>query len=821
MENFVPLPYGGAVRRPAIENKFASVDDDQVRLIPFVFSVSETYLLVLGDQEINIYQDTTLKDTVVAPWSETELNDIKFVQSADVMWLVHPNYAIQRLQRNADTDWSIADEAFDYPPFQDENDEEIYFDLTFSETAWVTSTAYVEGDIVQYDGVVYRCILAHTSAATLSIDYNAGYWIASNNGVSATLNSYDAITAGSNANYFTSDMVGSRFLLKNTRNSARFFRNAAPVPIRANYSEYSTNLNGTSPSVADLSAPINASYSNWKFEATPPSSATWSGTIIIERSTDSGVTWEDYVNVITVVQTQSKALSLSSDEEEGGNTWLRFRIENYVVGGGLPDFTLSVDDTEILGIVEITAFTDAHTVDVNIISDVQQELSAGITVPSLVQDGAGTGALTSTRTKKWSMEAFNGDQGYPRAIALFENRLCYAGSDTFPDRVFMSRIDDFTDFQPSTVATGAIDLTLNSGGVDAIQWMVPQAQLIIGTSGSEWSLGAADERKAISPTSFDLKRRTTYGSSSTQGVLVNSAVLFLMRQGRKVREWTFQWDAQDYVAPDLSILAEHITDGGVTQSAYQQQPDNVLWSIRSDGTLLGFTYERDQNVIGWHRHANDEFEFESVAVLPRANEEDEVWVSVKITVNSVIKRYIGRLNDREWGTNYLTEWQGSDFYTTYTSPGTATLTGLGYLEGETVTVVADGVVKSNEVVSGGQITIDSDAYTTVVVGLPFTSTMAPIYLESEFQFGSSQGTKKDVRTATIRFKDTFSAKVTGDLAGNLDLVKFDPDETPLFNGDWEAWFDNESEFLKTCYIVQDQPMPCQVLAMIPNVEGRR
>jgi hypothetical protein len=420
------------------------------------------------------------------------------------------------------------------------------------------------------------------------------------------------------------------------------------------------------------------------------------------------------------------------------------------------------------------------------------------------------------------------------------------------------------------------------------------------------------------------------------------------------------------------MLAEHITEGGIVQWDVQQQPDNIVWSTRSDGTLLGFTYERDQNVTGWHRHivgatdavskqigtdaagdyvtptsetalgdvftfrliqktvsgagyakifaastdsnplttnsivfylerdnggndallhlkpngvaarsttstqisgasyasqiqlcmvdgwfrydfedgsgttisdsigsndgtlttadavafwantrsvAADSDDFESVAIVPVAGGEDEIYVSCAVDVSGEKKRLIGRLIDREWGTDYTTEWRGSDFHKVYTSPGTTTLTGLDYLEGRTVTVVADGVVKSDATVYGGSITIDADSYTTVVVGLPFTSTVAPLYLISSTQYGTSKGGRIGNRDATIRFKDTYSAKV-GQSTDSLESVIFDPDATALYNGDSPARFDNASDWLLTTYIVQDEPMPCTVLAMIPNVEDR-
>lgn len=814
MENFVPLPYGGATRRPALEYKFAAVDDDKVRLVPFTFSVADTYLLVIGDEEINIYQDTTLKDTITAPWEEGELDEIKYCQSADVMWFVHPDHPVQRLERTSDTSWSIADVEFDYPPLLDENEDDIFLDLTFSETAWATSTAYVIGDIVQFDGVVYKCIAAHTSdGSAFANDYRNGVWIASNKGRTATLNSYDAVSGGSNYNLFTANDVGRVVRLSNIRNTAPFQSSSPVLPLRCLFSETFTNiyLNGATLNDQFISAAINVSNSNWEASISINTSGIYKGTYFIERSLDNGDTWEIYVTIASLGEKDLKSFSASSDSEESSNVWIRIRGDDIDASTALPNISLTVDSPYIEGLAEITAYTDAHTVTVSLLTDVQQELSAGIT--GTAQDKNSTQAFTSTRTKEWSWGAFSDASGYPKAVALFENRLCFGGTDDSPSRLWMSQTDDYQNFLTSDIATGAIDLTLNSGQIDEIRWMVPQEQLVIGTAGSEWSLGADDERKAVSPTGFNLKRKTTYGTNGVQGLLINSAVLFLMRQSRKVREWTPNYNAQDYVAPDLSILAEHITKDGITEWAYQQQPDNVLWSIRGDGALVGFTYERDQNVTGWHRHSNDGFEFESVAVLPRDNEEDEVWVSVKITVNSVVKRYIARLCDREWGTDYTSEWKGSDLWVDYQSSGDA-----AHLIGKTVELVVDGVPKGTQVVDGsGNVT--GATGTVNIVGLPFTSTLAPLYLVSDNQYGTSRGSRIGNRSAIIRFKDTYSAKV-GQTTGSLEDVIFDPDESALYDGDAPARFDNANDWLLTTYITQSQPMPCTVLAMIPDVEDR-
>jgi hypothetical protein len=92
-------------------------------------------------------------------------------------------------------------------------------------------------------------------------------------------------------------------------------------------------------------------------------------------------------------------------------------------------------------------------------------------------------------------------------------------------------------------------------------------------------------------------------------------------------------------------LAEHITRTEIVELAYQQQPDAILWCVRGDGVLIGLTYERDQKVVGWHRHITDGT-VESVAVIYGVGTEDEVWVAVNRVVDGAVKRFIERFHLR-------------------------------------------------------------------------------------------------------------------------------------------------------------------------------
>ena len=85
-------------------------------------------------------------------------------------------------------------------------------------------------------------------------------------------------------------------------------------------------------------------------------------------------------------------------------------------------------------------------------------------------------------------------------------------------------------------------------------------------------------------------------------VTAGSAVLFLQRAKRKIRELQFNFDVDGFIAPDMTILSEHVSEGGFIEMALQQEPDNIIFAVRADGQLCGMTYRREEQVVAWHRH---------------------------------------------------------------------------------------------------------------------------------------------------------------------------------------------------------------------------
>ena len=191
---------------------------------------------------------------------------------------------------------------------------------------------------------------------------------------------------------------------------------------------------------------------------------------------------------------------------------------------------------------------------------------------------------------------------YPATVSFFEERLVFAGTNNNPQTIFFSKSGDYENFTLGTNADDAMIYTIASNQVNAIRYMAAQRSLILGTTGGEFIVTASGSSEPITPTNLQIKKQANYGTSKVQPAQVGNVTLFLQRAKRKVRELTYNYDSDSYVAPDLTVLAEHITDSGIKEMSYQQEPHGILWCVRTDGQLCGLTYQRTENVIGWHRH---------------------------------------------------------------------------------------------------------------------------------------------------------------------------------------------------------------------------
>ena len=213
-----------------------------------------------------------------------------------------------------------------------------------------------------------------------------------------------------------------------------------------------------------------------------------------------------------------------------------------------------------------------------------------------------TVAATGSGAAVWSLGAWSATTGYPRTVSFFEQRLVFGGSSSYPQTIWASESGLYEEFDVGDgSAADAFIYTIAANKVNVIRWLAPARDLIVGTVGGEFKVGRP-AGEPLKPDNVNIAQQTTYGGYTTQPIQVGSEVLFVQRQQRKVRSFAYRFEDDAYVAPDMTLLAEHITDTGIVDVDYAQEPDSIYWAARTDGTLLGMTYHREEDVIAWHRH---------------------------------------------------------------------------------------------------------------------------------------------------------------------------------------------------------------------------
>ena len=421
----------------------------------------------------------------------------------------------------------------------------------------------------------------------------------------------------------------------------------------------------------------------------------------------------------------------------------------------------------------------------------------------------------------------SGADDYPSVVTFFEQRLVYGGTNNNPQTLWFSKNGDYNNFTAGTGADDALIYTIASNQVNAIRYLSATRVLTIGTSGGEYVLTATSDGP-ITPTTTLIRKYSNYGAAAIEPVQVADLTLFVQRGGRKVREFRYVGDinVSAYQAPDITIVAEHITAGGLTAFAYQQEPDGVIWAVRADGTLIGVTYRREEEVVAWHKHViGGEFDggqaiVESIAALPSDTGEDELYMIVKRTINGATKRYVELMAPFNFG-GVTTGAFFVDGGLRYSGGAVGSLKGLYHLEGETVTILANGATHPDRDVADGGVALAFNS-TTAAIGYNYTSSMQTMRIESGSSDGTSQGKPKRIHAVTLRLLETVGIEV-GNSSSENDRVFFRDSSmamdqaVPLFTGDKDIEFPGGYDEDDRLFIRQTQPLPMSVLALFPRM----
>lgn len=479
--------------------------------------------------------------------------------------------------------------------------------------------------------------------------------------------------------------------------------------------------------------------------------------------------------------------------------------------------------------------------------------TSGTQVSATVNRAFGAASASTS----WNLSYFGGTLGWPSVGTIYEQRLIMANTINYPATLFASETGAFSD-SVSMSQTNASGTVVDSNGfvytigddqVNAIEWLSSGRILMIGTSGAEHSMtgGTSSSYAPVTPSNVTIKRETKIGSrGNVRAHRVGNAILYVSKSGLKVRELNYDFGIDSYISRDITIFNDHITESGIVDCDFQDEPDPTLWCVREDGKLIGFSYERTQQVEGWHRHTlgGTDSAVKRVACIPKPDGKgDDLWLVVSRTIGgSTVKTieyitdyfapeidgkesaffvdsgatYDGRLDatltpSATTGTG-ITFTAGSNVFTAgmvgdqirygnsralitgYTSgtivtatitvafPSTSAIpsgdwsvatmdiTGLSRLNGETVSVCADGYYAGDKVVSAGGFSID-DFASIVHAGFGYSAELRTLPVEIK-SLGTIAGRVRRTHEVNIYLTNTIGLSIGNSLNSVIEVVPF-------------------------------------------------
>ena len=708
------LPQGGFTRRSGTkfgwEVKYSPLAWT-TRLIPFEFSADDSYIVEASDLYFRFGKDGSLlfdglaPVELVTPYTKDQVRDLRYVQSADTMWIVHPAHQPRKLLRYSDTEW------------------------------YLDPVSFIDGPYLPINSSAITMV---ASAATGSVTVTA---------LASTVSVVNASSGGTGKIRIDTDIAHGL-------------------------------TGGETVTLTGIVGTVEAN-------------GTWTATVISNFTFTINVT---FVNL-------------------------------YISGGAIgPNVFAATDVGRHIRIWEATGAKWAW-------GEISGYTSNAIVTVEVIEN-----SFPIVDTLLWRLGKFSDTTGWPAAVMLHEQRVAYAGAPLNRQDVDFSQTNQFNWFQTAAdetlLDTDALSWSLFSNQVDNISWMIPaRGGLAIGTSGGCWIMtGAGGKDDPLTPSSVNASKHEAIGvSQDVQANSMDNAVIFVDKAGRRVHEFAYLWEDDTYRAPDLTILSDHLTRAAKIIDFDVQKTSKVIWFALDDGSMIGLTYMRAENVVAWHYHqfaatSGGYGKVKSIAAVTETAEEVPYFL-IEREVNGSTVQYVEYLQEDFDGVDIsLAFFLDSGVSGTMPADG-VTITGLGHLEGETIFALINGRVVPNLVVTGGAVTspVTFTLGDNYIAGLNYFSDVETLPLElSNIKSGSTVGRVKDVGKTSVRVTDSYGAKM-GRTFVDMEEVVFNDN---LIMGSPPTLFSGEKSLdkieghpatdVRIC-IRQDIPLPLTVNSLVTRL----
>lgn len=547
---FLPLQQGGFTRAPGTLYRGRSKDDARCILVPFEFAANDALVLEFTPNVMRVWRYGVLVMAgavpyeMATPFGLASLSNLRWVQSADVIYLVDGLQPMQRLSRFALDNWTLTAQPLDRGPFSVQNLDEAKT-IQCSAATGVISGWEAEEDVApgarrRVGNNVYA--FAPSPSATSKIG-NVQPVHTSGTAIVETVYDEDGITV--------IRTIGWTFLFATSAEGT--------VQISA------TNVNFDASWIGSL----------LRLEAVDVSSiAVWTSNESLKKGALRRANGRIYELTSGAVGFGGLAIARSVGENMPIHSEGEARADNS------PTIWKYISDD--VGVVRITAVQSATAATAEVLR----------TIPL---------ACINAPTYRWSEGAWSARKGYPGTIEIFEQRLTAAATTAEPRTIWFSAVGDFADFAPGVEADDGFAYTIaGAASVNKVLHLRRASTgLHIFALGEEYSTRSDSRAQVIGPTTAVFSSDSEYGASNAQPIAPDGKPIFITRDRRRVIQIAYDFQQDGNVSRVLSLPAQHLGAAFFEQIVWQNAPYRIGWLRRGTGDLVAMIHDPSEEILGW------------------------------------------------------------------------------------------------------------------------------------------------------------------------------------------------------------------------------
>jgi hypothetical protein len=717
-----------------------------------VFTVANvaTNTFALSGVNSSAYTTYTSGGTAAPPirlahtYTNTEIDELWVTQSADTMYIFHQAHGLAKLTRSSHTSWTLTAASISNGPFRTLNTDTAHY-LTVAVTGSATITAATKAKPVVITTSAAHDFLEGCSVRIASVSgmtqLNGNTYVARN----VTSTTFELWT------YFGTQLDGTAF---GTYTSG----GTATIAV----TQFGTISPGSKVTLTSTKSLFNSSHVGSLFRLWEPGQVTGIGApgdISVGVGEADSYTWDGKVYGFANATATTWQTEWHYPSHESGIVHVR--------DSGNTNYFESVFLHDSSCVLQILTYSSATSVTARVVRN---------HIPRSVRDAPGTSF--------WEEGAWSAVRGYPRVGTFHKSRLFGISSTSDPQFLWSSIVRSFENFQDGADDDRGIVDQMLSDRVEIARWVaaMPKA-LLIGTAGSVQAIygSTTGDSRGLTPTNVEIREQLPLGVSAMRPIRIGEVLFYGERNGstsnpaRVINEARYDYNSDAFVAPSATIISEHITGTGVEEGCYQATPVSVMWVRRTDGVLIGLTYDPAQDVRGWHRHllggSTDDSDFgecKRIAVMP-GGDGDEPWMVTRRKINGSHVHNIEFMTTGLLPTNDKEDCVYLDSALTYDGTSTSSITGLNHLEGATVYALVDGSKQGPFTVAAGKITLTS-AGSLVHVGLQYLSVVETVDIDAAAQMGTAKTRAKLISTAWPFFYRSLGGRIGPDADNMYDIL---------------------------------------------------